>query len=380
MNTPKPTRSTTARIAAGTTSDGPAEARRPCRAQPRELLELGAVRETEGDEGGEAPDEQPRGDRHRDREHAGERDEHEAGDEQHEQPVPVRGVERVEQEQPEERLRERDLEPGEIRELVDAGEELHHDRDGQHRLHDAHGQRPGPPGQVADRERRRAARRAPRPRGRRRRHPRWSAAIAAAMTAMHTKTRSATTSCARAHVGDPAEPVHGRARRERTLRRRCRRRRARAAGRRASGVGTTPTRGPSTSAVASSTRAPARSASSAMPAARDATSSGSGPRRSTTRITSGRRGTFVLAHHHHAGARGRGPVHRADRVAVEVLAHAAGQLGAAGREVGELGRHLGVADHDRARGWARGGARRRPAPAAAPGGVGASGRDRAARR
>ena len=59
---------------------------------------------------------------------------------------------------------------------------------------------------------------------------------------------------------------------------------------------------------------------------------------------------FVLAHHHHAGARGGRPVHRPDRVAVEVLAHAARELGAAGREVRELRRGLRVADDDRTAG------------------------------
>ena len=133
MKTPKPTSSTTARIAAGhrEARHGRTGARRSVaerRAAPPARRGSASTRLTSA---ANAPDQEPRGDRHRDREHAGERDEHEAGDEQHEQPVPVRRVERVEQQEPEERLRQRDLERGEVVTSVDAGEEHHHDHDGQ---------------------------------------------------------------------------------------------------------------------------------------------------------------------------------------------------------------------------------------------------------
>ena len=53
-----------------------------------------------------------------------------------------------------------------------------------------------------------------------------------------------------------------------------------------------------------------------------------------------------LAHHHRAGARGRGPVHEPDRVAVDVLAHAACDLRARPRSRGADLRPRGRAPRD----------------------------------
>ena len=117
-------------------------------------------------------------------------------------------------------------------------------------------------------------------------------------------------------------------------RHRCRARRRRAprgpgAARPRAAAATGPCRGPSASTVARSTRVPVpRAPRCASPDARDAaiSASGSAPRRSTTTTRRGRCGPFELADHHRAGAGGRRPVHEADRVAVDVLAHAAGDL------------------------------------------------------
>ena len=214
------------------------------------------------------------------------------------------------------------------------------------RLHDAHEQRSRPAGEVADRERDRQPDEHRDPehpaagtlaqRGDRRGHDRDAHRDAERDDVL-----------ARASRRDPTEPVHGRARGERALRRRSddgtreatadvQRRRAphRGAGRR-------PRRWRA--------RRARRRAARRRPSPRRATrrSSGSGPRRSTTRITSGRRGPSYSRTITTPVRAVAGQCTDADRVAVEVLAHAAGELGAAGREVGELRRRLRVADDDR---------------------------------
>ena len=262
--------------------------------------------------------------------------------------MPVRRVERVQHEEPEERLRERDLETGEIRELVDPGQEAHHDRDRERRLHDAHGQRARPARGVPDRERDRQAdeHRDPQEPAARafsqrrdgRRHHRDAGEHAErddVLRLAHADAPPRRCTVAPAGKGPWAGlPTTARASRRPTC----------------SGVGTTPRRGPSTSAVESSTLRTGAQRVVGHPrrTRRDELGVGAAQIDDQDHDRSAR--TLVLAHHDRARPCGRGPVDRADRIAVEVLPHAAGELGAAGCQVGELGRGLGVADDDRTAG------------------------------
>ena len=153
------------------------------------------------------------------------------------------------------------------------------------------------------------------------------------MTAMHTATRSPMTSWG-SFTGDPRRRGGARRHHPGTDRAQAvRRPRGRGADPTCSGVGVGPRRGPSTSAVASSTCAPARRASATMPAGAGGDALGVGPPQVGDDDDSRPLRTFVLAHHDRAGAGGGRPVDRADRIAVGVLAHAPGEVGAAAREV-----------------------------------------------